>query len=432
MRSFCHSSPDSLVKDPKAPGTPLGELPQAAQDALERLAEACERMCELLALALALEFDAPLRAVVCAAAPSDTQALAFGDRGPYLRFANGSLEGNYSGEEPRPETRVFNIASALRVRRDLARTATTRIHDSGARKEAERLVRAFHGAAQLLSREDFAKLARWAPLLGVEAYRHASTMQMLLDETRSLFRGAAHDDSAVAWHWVQIHALSHSSLLGASAQPMSWLVGMARSFEWETWTPSFPLVRERLLRLAVRGAWVAARFGTGILDAYLRFVVEAPHPLRMFDAVLGSTAIVLASREHGAPLVREIERALARRGRKAADANERAVIDACTRSVRAVAVAVDGSGPAVSPLHLAVDGDADGAEIDEQGYFPAILALPAIVRADAVALFPEEALVVDLRRRWQVSVARAAFERTGAIVLCSCGSGRPVSGCCAN
>ena len=36
----------------------------------------------------------------------------------------------------------------------------------------------------------------------------------------------------------------------------------------------FPLVRERVHRLAMRGAWAAARFGTAVVDRYLHVVME--------------------------------------------------------------------------------------------------------------------------------------------------------------
>jgi hypothetical protein len=429
-----------------------GKLPPEILDLCTKLARTFERMTQWLELALALESDEPLRAAVRLVAPEGACALALAEGGPYLCFAEGKVEGAGSlrGEEP-PLATTFDVAQAIAENPTFGAVVKSRLKVSGARAEAERLVRALQGGADHLSVDDFNAALHWASLLAVDAYLHTSLTQMLLDQTRPLVRSKP-TEGILRWHWGQIHALSHWTLLATSAEPTAWLSTMAKSFEWETWTPSFPLVRERVLRLAVRGAWAAARFGPSVIEPYLRFIVDAPHLLRTFDAVLGATAIALGSWTDRARLKRAIERALEKRTARAVDENERWVLRACGRSV---AVAMedprlaeqmtltrglvqasvrrvrDDANVRKLALSLALDDDIDGAEIDDEGYMPAIIALPGVVSAPASIFFPAPG-TASRQTGEHAARLRGVPERTLGSALCSCGSGRPARECCAN
>jgi hypothetical protein len=58
-----------------------------------RLATCSERIVELLAFGLALEKDRPLRQAIQSVAPKEPCALVLGDEGPFVEFAEGSVNG---------------------------------------------------------------------------------------------------------------------------------------------------------------------------------------------------------------------------------------------------------------------------------------------------------------------------------------------------
>jgi hypothetical protein len=206
-----------------------------------------------------------------------------------------------------------------------------------------------------------------------------------------------------------------------------------------------------MLRLALRGAWAATRFGDAVVEPYLHIIVERKHPLRCFDAVLGATAIALAKPRGGDAVVRDIERALRLRIERARDTNDRLVAEACLRSMYVAVhepfLAEEKTlmrGRRRSPVELrshaedrkravflALDDEIDCAEIDDHGFMPAILALPNVARASPELLF-RSATTGDPDDAHSVARARVAFQRTSSLAACPCGSGKPAQECCAN
>jgi hypothetical protein len=436
--------------------TPREQLAAEVAKLEARLATCSERIVELLAFGLALEKDRPLRQAIQSVAPKEPCALVLGDEGPFVEFAEGSVNGagTIAGQPP-PLPLTFDVREALRGAPALAEVVRTRLRVSGAQGEATRLVSAVLRMGHGFSANDFRKVVRWAPLLAPEAYRYVAISQMLRDETRALLRRGPSDRS-LRWYWDHIHALSHMTLLATSALPTAWLVEMAKSFAWHTWTPSFPLVRERMFRLTLRGAWAAARFGADLVDRYLRAIFDARHPLRTFDAVLGVTAVALASPGDTTPIIRAIVGALGRRMARATGESDRLVAEACERSVELVVTHPElaerltlkrgrarssGLASRIDPaaqrlaLFLAVDDETDGAEIDGEGFMPAILAMPTIATAPAAVFFATSAAERTAAGKWTVTRARVVLERTGGVMQmppCHCGSGRPAEECCAN
>jgi hypothetical protein len=402
-----------------------------------RLAACSERIVELLAFGLALEKDRPFRQAIQRIAPKERCALALGDGGPFLEFADGSVVGTgvIAGLPP-PLAVTLDVGEVLREQPALAEVLRTRLRVSGVHDQAARLVSAFLGMAHSLSANDFRTVHRWAPLLALEAYRYVASSQMLRDETRALLRHRANDRS-LRWYWDHVHALSHMTLLATSAEPTAWLLDMAKSFEWHTWTPSFPLVRERMFRLALRGAWVAARFGPHLVDRYLRAIHDASHPLRTFDAVLGVTAVAVATARDTTAILRGLVGALGRRLAHPTDESDRLVSEACERSVElvvshpklaermtmkrgrarssALASRVDPEAQRLA-LFLAVDDECDCGEIDADGFMPAILALPTVVPAPAYDFFATSAAERTAAGKWTVARAREVLERTGGVM----------------
>ncbi len=88
---------------------------------------------------------------------------------------------------------------------------------------------------------------------------------------------------------------------------------------------------------------------------------------------------------------------------------------------------------ALLALFLALDDEADCGEIDDDGLFPAILALPSVTGH----LLSCSSGTAATRRggsdtKWTAARARAVLERSSGLMLCSCGSGRLAQECCAN
>lgn len=447
-----------MTKDdePRSLAPRAASTAEAAEIELQ-LAADCARLAELLGFGLAIESDPRLRSGLQEALPAGARSgcvLAFGDTGPYVPFRDRLIvEGAIIAGGAVPDgTPIVRVDKALQAHTDVATAVRRGIETSGAQGQANRLVRAVHAAGHRLTGEDFHALERWAPLLAVDAYRHATHTQMLLDDTRALAR-SGRTDPALRRHWQRIHALSHTTLLALSASPTTWLVRMSESFEWTRWTPSFPLVRERLGRLTVRGAWAAARFGAGVVEPYLRFVRESQHPFNVFDAVLGTTAIAVASGPERRAIGAELELALRARARDAHDGNARLVFEACLRSAslalhepdaamewtprrgRGVAAALGIREQAEDDglaRFLALDDEGDGAEIDARGYLSAIVATPTIVAGSAELFFASTSRERSAMRDWKIESTMRLLKRSGRLRLCSCGSGKPSAECCAN
>ncbi len=163
-----------------------------------RLAACSDRIVELLAFGLALEKDRPLQQAIQNVAPREPCALALGDGGPFLEFADGGVIGTGAIARLTPPLPVtLDVGEVLREQPALAEIVRTRLRVSGVQDQAARLVSAFlsHG----LSANDFRTVQRWASLLAPEAYRYVAISQMLRDETRTLLRHGASDRS-LRWY----------------------------------------------------------------------------------------------------------------------------------------------------------------------------------------------------------------------------------------
>jgi hypothetical protein len=78
---------------------------------------------------------------------------------------------------------------------------------------------------------------------------------------------------------------------------------MLREVTVKRWTPTHALVRERLMSVALRGAWAAGQLGETALALYLPVLRSPAEPLEHFDAAL-ALAMVSLKDPHLAPLAR--------------------------------------------------------------------------------------------------------------------------------
>ena len=348
---------------------------------------------------------------------SPSYAVSLGHGGPYLLVKeNTPCEALMGGPPPRVE-KVVDLTE-LRTTPPLIETYSAAYEPA--------LLAAKHSISTLAVRADgvsaraFEEVARWAPILGVRAYRQALLIQMAFDEMRRRLLDAP-SALSLRRYWERVHLLSHLTLLGVLPEPRGWLSEMAQSFSWQNWTPSFPLVRERMLRLAVRGAWASARFGASLAEPYLKTLETGPL-LRAFDGVLGLVSIALLSPQECRPIHRAIAKALKRRRRARID--DSIVMDALLRSadcalerpdeaarrtsLRAHARAQDAEPVGARPPFDAIDDDVDAAEIDQDGFCPAILAMGTFASAPAGALFRDHTGAIE----WTPERALNALKRT--------------------
>ena len=180
----------------------------------------------------------------------------------------------------------------------------------GYKKRAERMVRS-------LLRDDrpsFRDLLSWAPLIETQAYLFGTRLIELLDlmRRRVLAAAATGDNStnALAQKYLKATAmLGRASLVTTTPGASAWLVDMAHSFTWHSWTPGLAMTRERSLWLGFIGARAAAEFGPALVEDYLGALARAKHPVTALDAICGLAAIGLRHAECRKEVVRGLKKA---------------------------------------------------------------------------------------------------------------------------
>jgi hypothetical protein len=115
-------------------------------------------------------------------------------------------------------------------------------------------------------------------------------------------RNATPDPVALLRHWLDAHALGHLALL-SFRDDLTWFSEMLRAVTVKRWTPTFALVRERIMSVALRGARAAGQLGETALALYLPILRSPAEPLEHFNAVL-ALAMVCLTNPHLAPLAR--------------------------------------------------------------------------------------------------------------------------------
>jgi hypothetical protein len=177
--------------------------------------------------------------------------------------------------------------------------------------DANNILEPLFEPSPIQSRSSFHEIFKWAPLLEQPAYKAAMRVLHVLDTLRlavrlELSRGTGSGSTGLQAYWQLVHVLGQLTLVASSNEARPWLASMANSFEWKDWTPSFPLVRERTFWLAAIAARSAAAFGESVVEGYLRRLSRAKHPMMVFDALFGLTAIALANPSSKASILTEL------------------------------------------------------------------------------------------------------------------------------
>jgi len=158
----------------------------------------------------------------------------------------------------------------------------------------------------LPSRQQFGRLIEWSPVLEHLAYRCATRMSSLVDTIRYDILESKMNEARLAQYWMAMHAMGNTILLSSAPEANPWLSDMAKRIQWVSWTPTFPLLRERTLWLAACAARSAIAFGIDVVEKYLRVLSHATHPVRVFDALYGLSAIALEDADAARTVLAEL------------------------------------------------------------------------------------------------------------------------------
>jgi hypothetical protein len=162
------------------------------------------------------------------------------------------------------------------------------------------------------SRAQMDDLIKWAPTFEQQATRISTLEIMLVDALRKdviagLATPTAEAELRVREYVGLLRMIADLQLLASDDGARPWLEGMAKSFEWKHWTPSWPLVRERFVEFMPAAAWSVQAFGPSLIDGYLGALVRSSHPMLVFDALFGLIALALSAQGQAPAIAAEIK-----------------------------------------------------------------------------------------------------------------------------
>ena len=255
-------------------------------------------MVEALAIALALESDGSLQAQLRKLARAS-------DGQPFMVAQPGSHSWLKLGNDRRVTVHRERVDGFQSVDLDLALRSNLDLTDALKRAVSRNAISAIKLLDPLWemdampSREQYLVLSQWSPLLEQLAYKSGTRLSILLDLLRPEIRkNLRAEDTETASpnlyiYWSALHVMANLILLASETQCRQWLNDMASQLSWTTWTPTFPLLRERTVWLAACAARSVVAFGEPVVGQYLTALSKAQHPMKAFDALFGLVAIAL-------------------------------------------------------------------------------------------------------------------------------------------
>ena len=372
-------------------------------EVIVRMMEDHTEMVTSIAAALCVKRDRTIQARlrVMAHAPEDKPFLIslLSERARIEVGIGGEIQVQRIQREPQPAVDILEaLATDSQFRALLYRT----MESTSARDDANNLLTSIISTDTFPIRAQFRELNRWSPLIEHIAYRYATRVGQFLDSLRPIVLDGDHPDrlAALTSYWSAIHLQGHMVLLASAIGARPWLSDMANEISWVTWTPTFPLLRERTVWLAACAARSAIAFGPAVINKYLSALSSATHPMKVFDALFGLSAIALAEPD-SAPLIlveiRKLEDGATERatqhkeyiGKAYADAI--AVISASSDIPNIYGADCRALGWFPNPTFSLATGAAlrgDPTAITATGHFLGFAILPAIVNARREEYYP--------------------------------------------
>src|SRR5260370_4014213 len=129
---------------------------------------------------------------------------------------------------------------------------------------------------------------RWATPLEHAAYQSGAYAIVWLDAGRPMIVNGQESDAKrmLFPYWSGMHVMAHLVFLASEPDAGPWLGEMARQFDWKSWTPSFPFLRERTMWLATCAARSAIAFGTSVTDRPVGAPAAAPPTPQSYISLL--------------------------------------------------------------------------------------------------------------------------------------------------
>ena len=354
----------------------------------------------IVALALTLERDPELRIELrrlSKAGESQTLSLEIpGPSGIMQLLPDGGLVVQHGLKGSGIDfNALIDTHEPLRAAIDRGRLRTT--------AAAMRNVSPFFTPGKLPTRAEFAELWRWAPLIEKQAYRICARLIDQMEGLRASALGEPEVDAngnSIERYYGLLHTMAHLTLLASSPGAGHWLKGMAKSFTWVNWTPTFPLVRERTVWVAAAAARSASVFGTDVTPFYFEALARARHPMQIFDALFGLVAIACADGGTVEPILEGIahqHEAMRRRsiaGQEYADLAYQTAAESLLGWASGLAppkpvlarLGWNATGSAGLATHAALT--LDPTDLGKTGRMLGLAALPFVMRSTALHHFP--------------------------------------------
>jgi hypothetical protein len=282
------------------------------QNLVELLGAAREDMVVRLAEAMSITRDASLRerlAAIGAIDPGEEFLIGQSKNHSWLKVGARGYSVSRGRQAGLP---AVDLDEAIRTRPEFERSLQDSMQRSCAVTDAYNILEPLFEPSLVQSRANFQEIFAWAPLLERPSYKAAMRVLNVLDTLRSVVRRELSGTPGIGAtslrvYWQLVHVLGQLILIASSRDSRPWLADMANSFVWQTWTPSFVLLRERTFWLAAIAAKSASAFGESVVENYLRRLAQAEHPMMVFDALFGLTAIALANPSSKAAILTELK-----------------------------------------------------------------------------------------------------------------------------
>jgi hypothetical protein len=284
--------------------------PTQLQETIAFIAADRAEMVEALAIGLAIESDGSLQAQLRKLTrASDGRPVMVKQLGSPAYMKLGNDRGITVHRERVDGLKTVDLDLALGSNPDLTNTLQRTLSGT-ALATASDLLDPVWEMGGLPSREQYAVLRQWSPLLEQLAYKSGTRLSILLDLLRPEIRRNLAEGENVGpqlyTYWSTLHVMANLIMLASDAQSHPWLNDMASQLSWTMWTPTFPLLRERTAWLAACAARSAVAFGEPVIGLYLATLSKAEHPMKAFDALFGLVAIALDREAHAKSILSEI------------------------------------------------------------------------------------------------------------------------------